>query len=406
MIAKVNRGAFIIVVPLSILVFFASVYARIVKDPVDYVDPNIGTIAHLLVATAPIVQLPHGMVELAHNPSPETRDRYLASKIASFSIRALPHYSIATIPSWIMATTGKLQVNSEMDSYFDHDFETVTPYYSAVLLEDYDINVEYTVTEHAAYYRFTFPKSSDSHILIGSNSKVKILKDYIIEGVENARSATAYFYAEFSKPFASYGAWKNEQIFIDSKEQSGDSIGVVTNFTTSQEEQIEVKIGISYIDIKQARQNLEKEIPAWDFEGVKNQAKNIWNKALSKIKIEGGTEKQRTIFYSALYRVMLGSQSMNLTEYGRYYSRVDNKVHNTDGHDFYRVGSNWGSHHSLFPLFLLLEPEKQNALMRSYVLVEEQGNWISTSGGRHNMIGHHEAATITDAYMKGFRILM
>ncbi len=403
MIAKWNFVSLIIVVLLSILVFFAYAYAQNVKDPVDYVDPNIGTIAHLLVATSPIVQLPHGMVELAHNPSPETRDRYLASKIASFSIRALPRYSIATVPSWIMATTGKLQVNSEMDSYFDHDFETVTPYYSAVLLEDYDINVEYTVTEHAAYYRFTFPKSSNSHILIGSNSNVKILKDYIIEGLEDARSATAYFYAEFSKPFASYGTWKDEQVFIGSKERSGDNIGVFTNFTTSQGEQIEVKIGISYIDMDQARQNLEKEIPAWDFAGVKNRAKNIWNKALSKIKIEGGTEKQRTIFYSALYRVMLGSQSMNLTEYGRYYSRVDNKVHKTDGHDFYRVGSNWGSHHSLFPLFLLLEPEKQNALMRSYVLVEEQGNWISTSGGQHNMIGHHEAATITDAYMKGFR---
>ena len=343
------------------------------------------------------------MVELAHNPSPETRDRYLASKISSFSIRALPRYSIATIPSWIMATNGELQVNAEMDSYFDHDFETVTPYYCAVLLEDYDIDVEYTVTEHAAYYRFTFPKSSNSHILMGSNSKVNILNNHIIEGVEDARGATAYFYAEFSKPFASYGTWKDEQVFIDSKKQSGDSIGVYTNFTTSQGEQIEVKIGISYIDMKQARQNLEMEIPAWDFERVKNRTKNIWSKALSKIKIEGGTEKQRTIFYSALYRVMLGSQSMNLTEYGRYYSRIDNKVHKTDGHDFYRVGSNWGSHHSLFPLFLLLEPEKQNALMRSYVLVEKQGNWISTSGGRHNMVGHHEAATITDAYLKGFR---
>jgi len=403
MIKKVKYLPQIVVVLFSISAFFASVYAQNAKDPIDYVDPNIGTIAHLLVATAPIVQLPHGMVELAHNPSPETRDRYLASKISSFSLRALPRYSITTIPSWIMATTGALQINAEMDSHFDHDFETVTPYYSSVLLEDYNIEVEYTVTEHAAYYRFTFPESSNSHILLGSNSEVRVLNDHVIEGVEDAKGTPAYFYAEFSKPVASYGTWKDEQVFSESKKQSGNNIGVYTNFSTSQGEQIEVKIGISYIDMKQARQNLEKEIPAWDFVVIKNQAKNIWNKTLSKIKIEGGTEEQRTIFYSALYRVMLGSQSMNLTEYGRYYSRVDKKVHVTDGHDFYRVGSNWGSHHSLFPLFLLLEPEKQIALMRSYVLVEEQGNWISTSGGRHNMVGHHEAATITDAYMKGFR---
>jgi len=374
------------------------------KDLVDYVNPNIGTIGHLLVSTASIVQLPHGMVQLGQNPYPEIGDRYLADKISSFSLRALPRYGTKTIPSWIMATTGKVKVRVyEIASTFDHDFEKVTPYFSTVLLEDYNTQVATTVTEHTSYYQFTFPKSKESHILLGNNAKIEIAGNNAIKSVEVLeKGQKAYFYAEFSKPFSSYGTWKRCNI-TTSKEQIGDSIGAFTTFSTLEGEKIEVKVGVSYIDLDQARKNLATEIPNWNFDQVKNTAKDIWNKALGKIKIEGGTDAEHIKFYSALYRVMLGSQSVNLTEYGRYYSRVDSTVHSSNGHDFYKVGSNWGSHHSLFPLFLLLEPEKQNNILRSYVRMEEQGGWLSNSGGTKNMIGRHEVATITDAYMKGFR---
>lgn len=125
---------------------------------------------------------------------------------------------------------------------------------------------------------------------------------------------------------------------------------------------------------------------------------------MGRIRVEGGTQRQKTIFYTALYRVMLGSQSIDLTEQGgRYYSRFDKQVHETGGHNFYKVGSNWGSHHSLFPLCLLIEPEIQNDLMRSYVRMQQEGDWLVNSGGFRNMIGRHETATITDAYMKGYR---
>lgn len=381
------------------------------KDSVDYVNPNIGGIAHLLVATAPLVQMPHAMVELAYNPWPYTRDRYTASKIASFSMRALPRYAITNLPSWIMATTGRLQVDDDARaSFFDHDFETVTPYYSSFLLEDYKVRVEYTVTEHAGYYRFTFPKSSNANILIGNNQAVEIESNNVIKSVEQLEpyfytkdNQRACFYIEFSKPISVCGTWTDGKIQPESKAQSGDSIGAFAQYATSQGEQIEVKFGVSCIDMDQAQQNLEREIPAWNFDQVKSRGRRVWNDALDKIRVEGGTEKERTIFYSALYRVMLGDESQDLTEYGRYYSPYDHQVHNTPGYDVYRVGSNWGACHSLFPLFLLLEPERQNDYLRSYVIAEAQGDWISTSGGGPEMIGHHECVTITDAYMKGFR---
>lgn len=373
------------------------------KEPVDYVNPNIGTIGHLLVATASMVQLPHGMVQIGQNPYPPLADRYLADRISGFSVRALPKYTTKPF-SWIMATTGAPRINpNDYASGFDHDFEQVTPYYSWILLEDYDIEAAMTVTQYSSFYKFKYPKSSESNILMNNNQCVRVVGNNCIESVEAVDSTqTAYYYAIFSKPFRSYVTWKDSLISQDVK-QEGLDIGALVTFDTSQDEEIMVKIGVSFIDMEQAKRNLEMEIPAWDFDKVKNDGREIWNNALGKIKIEGGTDKQKTIFYSALYRVMLGSQTLDRSEYGRYYSRLDKQVHDTEGHAFYQVGSNWGSHHSLFPLVLLLEPEIQNDIMRSYIRMQDEGDWLVNSGGYRNMIGRHEVATITDTYMKGFR---
>jgi len=373
------------------------------KEPVDYVNPNTGTVGHLLVATASMVQLPHGMVQVGQNPYPELADRYLADKVSGFSVRALPRYATKSLPG-IMATTGEAKIDSsEFASGFDHDFEVVTPYFSSLLLESYNIEASMTVTSHASFYKFKFPESKLSNILMNNNLQIKITGDSTIESVEQVDTVQrAYYYAVLSKPVSSFITWK-DSVTSKQNEQTGSSIGALVSFSTKKDEEILVKIGVSFIDMEQAKKNLENEIPDWNFEKVKADAKKIWNDALGKIRIEGGTEKERTIFYSALYRVMLASQAIDLTEYGRYFSRFDKTVHNSDGHPFYKLSSNWGSHHSLFPLDLLLEPEKQNDYMRTYVRMQEQGGWLTNSGGYRNMIGRHEAATITDAYMKGYR---
>ena len=232
------------------------------KSPLEYVNPHIGGIGHLLVATDPVVQLPQGLIRVCSNPWPEIYDRYLADKVFSFSLRDVVRYGRKTIPSWVMATTGNIEVAPEkIASNYDHDFETVTPYYSALLLEDYDINAEYTVTDKASYFRFTFPENSDSHILLGSNSKFSILSENTICGQETFGNRIFYFYAKFNKPFKSFGSWKDEVVFPQSNTQTGDNVGVYANFATAKGEQIEVKIGLSAENMDQAQKNLEKEIP-------------------------------------------------------------------------------------------------------------------------------------------------
>ena len=146
---------------------------------------------------------------------------------------------------------------------------------------------------------------------------------------------------------------------------AGKNTGIYTVFSTSEGEQLLVKTGFSYISPEQARQNLLNEIPGWDFNSVKKKGKERWNDALGRIKIRGGTERERVMFYTALYRVF-GRKTTNVTEYGKYYSIYDDRVHETEGHDFYQLGESWGSCRSLFPLGLILEPERQDDIINSY----------------------------------------
>jgi predicted alpha-1,2-mannosidase len=407
---KFNRK----VIPVLLVVLFLTGISDFAncQDPVDYVNPNIGTIGHLLTATTPDVQLPRGMIRLIPRTTPGIRDVYLADKIYSCSVISLSNDFSGGLGMFsLMATTGNIKVDEAANaSGFDHDSERATPYYYSVTLEDYDIEVEYTATEHSAYYRFSFPETVNSNILLrlSQDAELKIVDDKIVEGYQTfgrnrGMIRKMYFHAEFSKPLKSFGSWAGNEIGPGSKEKTGSNIGMFTSYSTSKGEVVQVKVGFSYISTDQARKNLEKEIADWNFERVKNSAKEIWNKALSRIEIEGGTESQRSIFYTALYRVY-GRKTTNITEYGQYYSSFDNKIHLTDGHDFYQLGESWGSSRSLFPLGLILEPERQNDIIRSYIRMYEQKGWLGDAAlERRVMIGRHETATITDAYMKGFR---
>jgi predicted alpha-1,2-mannosidase len=381
------------------------------QDPVDYVNPNIGTIGHLLTATTPDVQLPRGMIRIIPRTTPGIRDVYLADKVTSFSAISLSNdFSGGQAMFSLMATTGKINVDEASSaSRFDHDLEKATPYYYSVLLEDYNIEVEYTATGHSAYYRFKFPAGMNSNILLSlsRDAGLKIVGDNVVTGYQvfgrgRAMEKKIYFHAEFRKPLKSFGSWSGNEVTPGVKEKSGNNIGIYTSYSTSEREAIEVKVGFSYISTDQAAENLGKEIADWNFERVKENAREIWNGELNKIQVKGGTESQRVIFYTALYRV-LGRKTTNISEYGKYFSSFDNKVHMTDGHDFYQLGESWGSSRSLFPLGVILEPERQNDIVRSYIRMYEQRGWLGDAAlDRRVMTGRHETATITDAYMKGF----
>lgn len=379
------------------------------KAPVDYVSPNIGGIGQLLQPTVPYVQYPHGMMRVAPITTPGITDRYLADKIYGFPVG----------PAMLMVSTGNSSTRpQDYASDFDHDFETATPYYYEADLQTWNIKAELTTSAQATYYRFTFPASTHSHLVLSTkdHADLAVISDHAIEGSAKVVGPVGelsgrpgetreYFYVEFSRPFSTYATWQANGEPLQEAKRSGDNLGFVTDNATKASEQIEVRVGISYISAEQARCNLQREIPDWSFDQVKARTRAVWNQALGAVDVTGGTEKERTIFYTALYR-SLGRMS-DITEDGKYFSGYDHQVHNAEGHDFYIDDGLWDTYRSLHPLQMLLDAKQQEDMIRSYLRMYEQSGWLpsfpSVAGDQEVMIGHHAASLITDAYAKGYQ---
>lgn len=377
-------------------------------EPVNYVSPNIGGIGQLLTATVPYVQTPHGMARLAPITTPGIKDRYLADNI----------YGFPAGPAMLMASAGKVSAQpKDYASTFDHDFETATPYYYEADLQSWGIKAEATATQTAACYRFLLPAGSTAHLVLSmeEGSELKVVGDSVVEGSERAGGTVAklseldgetreYFYAEFSKPFRHFQTWQKDAM-SENRDQAGDHIGFVTEEAGTVGEQVEVRVGLSYISTEQARRNLQRELAGRSFEQIKQQTRTLWNKTLGAVQIDGGSERQRTIFYTALYRSL--GRMTDITEEGKYFSGYDHKVHESNGHHFYVDDGLWDTYRSLHPLQLLLEAPRQEDMIRSYLRMYEQSGWLpsfpSAAGEQAVMIGHHGAAFILDAYMKGYR---
>jgi predicted alpha-1,2-mannosidase len=394
----------------SLLVFSAAANSATPtpKQPVDYVSPNIGSIGQMLGPTLPFVQYPYGMSRLVPVMTPTVADRYLADKI----------YGFTAGPGRIMVSTGAVSTKAEAyASDFDHDFEITTPYYYAADLETWKAKAEMTATQQAAIYRFTLPASAATHIELnfGREADLTVIGKNVVQGsqritgtvskiVDMSTMTREYFYVEFSKPFASYQTWQGDAL-SQSNSQAGDHIGFVSSSPSSAGEAVEVRIGISYISAEQAHRNLQREIPAWNFDTVKSQTREVWNHALSSIQADGGTERQRTIFYTALYRSL--TRMTDVTEDGKYFSGYDHTVHSADGHDFYVDDGLWDTFRSMHPLQLLLDGKRQEDMIHSYVRMYQQSgempSFPSIAGEQAVMIGHHAAELVLDTYNKGYR---
>jgi predicted alpha-1,2-mannosidase len=408
------------------------------KKAVDYVNPFIGTDYH--GHTFPGASLPAGMVQLG--PDTDTRGwdwcsgyHYSDSSIMGFSHL---HRSGMGAGDWgdilIMPTNGELKVvpgaksnpGEGYRSRFTHKEEKASPGYYCVKLKDYDIKAELTATPRAGFHKYTFPKSNSSHILIDLNhgigdsctgSKVKILNNTEIEGFRSStgfiKKQTVYFFAQFSKPFSSSGTWKEKIIRSGSMEESGSRIGAFVNYVTRSSEEIEVKVGISYTSIEQARLNLNKEIPDWQFNHVKEEARRIWNKELSKIKVQTDPEidvsyinKRLVTFYTALYHSLLFPATFGDVD-GKYVG-LDDQVHSAKDFTYSSDFSLWDTFRAEMPLLTLIQPSRCNNAINTMIAQYIQGGWLPTpqqfgNSYTNDMIGDHPVVVILDAYMKGIK---
>ncbi len=340
----------------------------------DYVDPYIGTISYLLKATQPLVHLPHCMAQIRPILDERINDHYLAPQIYGFPVnRGIVMPDAGDEPGFVSA--------------FDHDFEEVRCYKGSVLLEDSGITAEYTVTEHCALYRFRYPVGARAFLRFSQEKGHLHFEGDTVSGTETREQVPCCFAAKLSeKPVAS--EWKDGSLILEFAKGAC----------------LEVKAGFSYIDEAQALENLHIETDGLSFDQAAERARGIWDRALGRIEVEGGTEQEKRVFYTSLYRVY--QRMIDITENGRYYSAYDRRVHE-DERDFYINDGIWDTYRCAHPLQLLLEPKRQMDIVNSYLRMYEQSGYLPSfphlSGDRAVMIGKHAAAMITDTYLKGYR---
>jgi predicted alpha-1,2-mannosidase len=315
-----------------------------------------------------------------------------------------------------MPVTGKLKFNEdERASWFSHKAEVAKPHYYSVYLADYDVTAEVTPTERAAIFRFTFPESDSSYLLLDAfngGSSVTIIPEErkIVGYCQNNHGGVPanfknYFVAVFDKDFEITKTWKEEKLG-DAKESTGFHTGAVIGFKTKKGEKVHVKVASSFISPEQAQLNLTSEIGDKKFDEVCAEGEAIWEKELSKIKIEGGTDEQQRTFYSSLYRVLLFPRKffeINDKNEVVHYSPYNGEV--LPGYLFTDNGF-WDTFRAVFPFFTLMYPELNGQIMEGLANTYKESGWLpewASPGHRGCMIGSNSASLIADSYLKGIR---
>ena len=365
----------------------------------------------------------------------------------------------------VMPTTGPLKTSAgradhEEEGYrsaFTKQSEAASAGYYKVTLSKYQVKAEMTAAPHSGMMRFSFPANNHSRIQIdlarrvgGTSTEqyVKVVNDHTIEGWmkctpdgggwgngEGHANYTVYFYAQFSKPLKQYGIWSadipndwtRKREDIESQryqqriaeaatngvtkqphEQQGKHLGFFTEFATRENEQVLMKAGISFTDMAHAKMNLEREITGWDFEKVHANARELWNQALNKIKIEGGTEEEKTVFYTALYHTMIDPRIVS--DVDGAYTGGDEKVHyGKEAQTRRTIFSGWDVFRSQMPLQTIINPSLVNDMLGSLTnLADETGRhyferWELLNAYSGCMIGNPAVSVLADAYAKGIR---
>ena len=336
------------------------------KSLADEVYMYIGAINPKTRGTTPVIKVPGGTVSLFPAFYPRITDWYFADKISGFPL------GIGNI----MVNTGEIKIGSDVNaSRFDHNLETATPYYYQALLEDPDINAEFTITDNTVIFRFKLPENKKSYTVfdLTGNTSIEIKGDNIIEGfASSSRGGSRYMYAELSIPMTSYSICQNDTVLSGIKSKTGTNIDLYAGFPQSESSKmLEIRVGLSSNSIDEARSFVANEIGSMSFDQIKDKAKNRWNEELGLIKVKGGTEKERQLFYTTLHRTRA-----------------------------LRMGNVWDTYRCAYPLQSLIKPEENNKAIRDFIRRYEETGWLPSSGA---MIGHHSTSVILDAYMRGVR---
>ncbi len=404
------------------------------KQPVDWVDPLIDSANSRWIFFSSASR-PFGMVNLSPDTDVEGAWNsgycYHTDKIRFFS--HVHAWQLSGVP--VMPTTGPMRGPQGSDVYrsgFGHDSEVVRAGYHAVTLDDYDVRAELTSTDRVGFHRYTLGGPDPCNILFDLTTRlgptdideasVKKVSDTELAGrVVNARTVrrpkatSVYFVARFKRPFEACGGWSGEKVLDNLDKLSGKKIGAFVRYDPARGKVVLLKVALSYVSVEQARKNLEAELPGWDFDAVKDQSRQVWNEWLSKIEVEGGTDAQKTKFYTDLWHALLGRRLASDAD-GKYCDMTGPEPVirqiplDGDGNPLYAHYNSdafWNTFWNINQVWGLAYPELTSGWVRFLIDMYEDGGLIPRGPSGHNytfvMISAHSTPFIVGAYMKGIR---
>jgi predicted alpha-1,2-mannosidase len=393
--------------------------------PVDYVNPLMGTASKPELSngnTYPTIALPWGM----NFWTPQTGKigngwayTYDADKIRGFKQTHQPSPWMNDYGQFaIMPVTGKLRFNQdERASWFSHKAEVAKPYYYSVYLADSDVTTEITPTERAAQFRFTFPKTDEAYVVVDAYDKGSYIKVIPAErkivgySTRYARGPLPknfknYFVIHFDKPFASTHIWSGDKLAGDVMELTSDHSGAVVGFKTEKGEKVGMRVASSFISEEQAELNLKRELASDSFDATAQKGKDIWNKTLGRINVEGGSDEQTRTFYSSLYRMLFFPNKLYEIDANNqivHWSPYNGKI--LPGYMFAGTGF-WDTFRALYPFLNLMYPSINREMQAGLANDYKEGGWLpewSSPGLANVMIGNNSASVVAEAYIKGLR---
>ena len=372
---------------------------HIKKDYVDYVNPYIGNISHLLVPTFPTIQLPNSMLRVY----PERSD-YTSERINGLPIIVTNHRERSAFNLTPYQGDELKPVRS-----YTYDNEKLTPYSYEAELDDNHMAVKYAVSHQSAIYNIEF-RQTDKPVYILVNSRIGDMHADAkgISGHQKlSKNTNIYLYIEPEQTPIQTGILVDGQLIENQSEAKGRNACAVWRFADGTQH-VNLRYGISFISAEQAKKNLYREQNDYNVAALASKGREIWNQALSKIDVEGGTEDEKTILYSSYYRTF--ERPICMSEDGRYFSAFDGQVHEDNGVPFYTDDWIWDTYRSAHPLRLLIEQKKEEDIIDSYLrMAEQMGNmWMPTfpevTGDSRRMNSNHAVVTVADAMAKGLNV--
>lgn len=367
------------------------------KEPVDYVDPYIGNISHLLVPTYPTIQLPNSMLRVY----PERYD-YTSNNLHGLPIIVTSHRGSS---AFNLSPYQGDENNLQKVINYGYDNEVVKPYFYQVNLDDYDIQVDYAVSHQSAIYQLNFKESLPPYLMLNtSNGKISVNSN-TVSGFQNLDNDTkVYLFLEVDQKPQETGVILNHKIDQNKKSIAGKDACVVLKFGNNTKE-LKVRYGVSFISIEQAEKNMKREISDYDLKKVEDKGRKAWNETLGKIEVDGEDEAQKRIFYTSLYRIY--ERMICISEDGNYFSAYDGKIHSDNGVPFFTDDWIWDTYRAAHPLRIIIDPELESNMINSYIVMTQQmpeawmPNFPEVTGDSRRMNSNHGVAMIADAYVKG-----